>query len=260
VRSAEKVLAEGLQRYPNNSQLKAAEADLATALEQSDRVFRALNRAFVLNPRNNYIAMRLAQHYTSNGRFDEAIKTLRTALEARPGDIRLNYAYQPVEKPGKRLKNPAFFAPKGPFSTGCYAKLLVESGSQNADEILYHAQLSYTPGDMNYDGQFLHARQLFVMGKARESRPLFKILRQARMDPFTKRMPRMPMNGTFTGVIDKLEAIYARIRRDGDGEWVFINRERVAPPLWNSFSIGTSVRFEIWFSMYGAIALGIELR
>src|SRR5208282_3824611 len=106
--------------------------------------------------------MRLSRHYTSNGQFDEAITTLRTALEARPGDIRLNYAY---------------------------AKLLVESGAQNADEILYHAERAYSPGDMNYEGQFLHARQLFVMGKARESRPLFTKLRQARMDPVAKRMP-----------------------------------------------------------------------
>jgi hypothetical protein len=113
---------------------------------------------------------------------------------------------------------------------------------------------------MNYDGQFLHARQLFVMGKMRESRPLFTKLRQARMDPVAKRTPRMPMPGTFTGVIDKFEVTYARIRRDGDGEWVFINRENVAPTLWNSFSIGTNVRFEIWFSMYGATAQDVELR
>ena len=232
VRSTEKELAEGLQRFPNNSQLKAAEADLAAALEQSDRIFRRLKKAFELNPRNNYIAMRLARHYAAQGQFDEAIKTLRTVLDARPGEIRLNYAY---------------------------AKLLVDSGAHNNDEILYHAERAYTPGDMNYDGQFLHARQLFVMGKTRESRPLFTRLRHARIDPAAKRTPRMPMPGTFTGVIDKLEVTYARIRRDGDGEWVFINRENIAPPLWNALSLGTNLQFEIWFSMYGAVSQGVEL-
>ena len=138
VRSAEKELAEGLQRFPNNSQLKTAEVDLATALEQSDRILRALKKAFELNPRNNYIALRLARHCTSNGQFDEAIKTLRTALDARPGEIRLNYSY---------------------------ARLLVESVAHNADDILYHAERAYTPGDMNYDGQFLHARQAVRYGE-----------------------------------------------------------------------------------------------
>jgi hypothetical protein len=46
---------------------------------------------------------------------------------------------------------------------------------------------------------------------------------------------------------------------NGHGEWVFINRENVVPTVWNSFSIGTNVRFEIWFSMYGAIAQDVEL-
>jgi hypothetical protein len=136
-------------------------------------------------------------------------------------------------------------------------RLLIEMKG-NDDKILYQLARSYTPGDDNYEAQFWHARQLFVVGKLQESKTLFRQLARARVAPEDRYRDREPLEGTFRGRVDRVHATNFLIARDGDGEWILASRERVSPELWQNISIGQRLKFRIAFCLSGTVAIDVE--
>jgi hypothetical protein len=230
IRNVEKELTDGKLRYEDNAYLRSAESELAKTLAESDRAIKSLSKAFELNPRNPFIAMRLAEYWVGKGGVEEGTKILKKALECKRGDNKLNYAY---------------------------AKLLLEQRKGTDEEVLYHLERAYVSGDENYEAQFLHARQLFKMNKAVESKDLFRKLSRAHIAPSAKKAVRYPLDGTFIGTIDRMEDSFCWIKRDGDGEYIHVSRERVGQHDWNSLSYGTRGSFRIGFTMKGAAAFDL---
>ena len=134
-RDIERNLSEGLQRFPGDSYLLDAEAQLAQIFDNSDRMVAALRGALAANPRNSFAAVRLATYHTNRNELPEATQVLRKAIDAHPGDRRLHFAY---------------------------SRVLLAGDAPSGDELLYHLQRSFTPGDSNYDAQLLYGRQLFI--------------------------------------------------------------------------------------------------
>jgi len=132
VKEIENALQDGFQRAPNVSYLRDAESRFAELIEDSERAVKALEKALQTNPRSGFIANRLAQPYQKNSQLDKAKGVLKTALDANSNDRRLQFAY---------------------------AKLLMETDGPS-DDILYHLQRSFAPGDANYEAQLLYGRQL----------------------------------------------------------------------------------------------------
>ena len=64
IREVEETLGEGLQRFPEEPYLLDAEAKLAGLLKDAPRALSAMNSAFDADPRNGYIALRLARSNT----------------------------------------------------------------------------------------------------------------------------------------------------------------------------------------------------
>ena len=117
----EATIAAGFQRFPDDSYLLSSEAEISELLQDADRARTALEYAFERNRRSPYIAGRLARIYQSEGRVEDAVQVLKTAVDTNPGDRRLRFSL---------------------------AMALEQSTRGNAiDDITYHLARSYTPGD-----------------------------------------------------------------------------------------------------------------
>jgi len=228
LKDVENNLFEGLQKYPGDPYLLTAESELAKVIADSDRAITALSKAFKANPRIAFLAIRLAHYYENSGRNDLASNILIQALDANPGDKRLHYAY---------------------------AKLLLAKSDTGDTALLHHLNRAYTDGDSNYDAQLLHARQLFIMRDYEGSKKAFTVLSKAKIDPATKSKPLYLLSHKFKGIIDRVEASYAWIKRDGDGQWIYLSRDYVTNFDWQLLEHGSKVFFKIGFNFMGPTAL-----
>lgn len=230
-RNTEQAITSGLQRFPDNAEIRQAEARYAKVIIDDERFITALRRAFDLNPRSSMTALRLADCYVRQGHSADAITIIKRALDERPGEPKLHFQY---------------------------AVQLMESKAGN-DELLYHLAHSYTPGDSNYEAQFWHARQLFLAGQYLPSKTLFKALSKARLAPGVRYSPRGPLPDPFIGLLNQLHANHFMITKDGDGQWVMAPREQVTPEVWHPVSRNARVRFRLAFCLSGTIATDVEL-
>lgn len=230
IKSVEESLQDGLQRFPEDSYLRFSEAQLATRLGNSARAIKAMRSAFKTNPRNGFIAIRLAKSLEASGDVADARIILKTALDNNQVDKKLHYAL---------------------------GRFLMQHEPHQADEIEYHLQRSFTKGDTNYDAQVLYGRQLYMKNNIDGSKEIFKNLSGARVAP-DLRQPRYPLEGWFRGRIKKIEATYGFAVRDGVGDWVFFHRKAVAPDMWEALQPGYRVRFRIAFTLKGQTALELS--
>jgi len=96
VRAVEDLLQRGLQQYPEDHFLLTTEADYSRLLNDNERSFTALRKAFDTNRRDTYIASRLARLYEVRDDLPSAQKILYDALQANRGDHQLNFQYANV--------------------------------------------------------------------------------------------------------------------------------------------------------------------
>jgi len=232
IKSVERDLKDGLQRFPGDAHLLALEADLAKLLCESARFAAALKQSFAKNPRNGYVALQLATLLEQQGDISGAQKALIDALEANRANTRLHFAY---------------------------AKLLMVHDLGTNDDRVPHFRLAFTPGDGNYEAQLLYGRQLFVAGRFDEARDTFSVLKKVRLPNTVKRRHTYPLDEEFTGVVEKSEAWYCVIRRDGDGASVQFDEDDSAGVEWREISRHTRVRFKIAFTMYGPEAFSVVI-
>ena len=231
VRDIEANLSEGFQRTPDDPHLRMAEADLAQLLRDEDRVVVALEKAFAGNPRNASAATRLAKAYAEREAPERAVQTLKTALDANPGDRTLHFAY---------------------------ARLLLDLAPQSGEEIAYHLVRAYTPGDHNHYAQLLHGRQLFMNGDREGARSLFQTLRSTRAGGDLKDGLLHPMDGVCAGTVTRMEATYCLVARDRVGDWIVFSRRHDVRGVWGGLAVGDRVAFRIAFNLRGPSAFEME--
>jgi tetratricopeptide (TPR) repeat protein len=232
IKSVERDLKDGLQRFPSDAHLLALEADLAKILCESARFSAALKQSFAKNPRNGYVALQLANLLEQQGDTNGAQKTLIEALEANRANARLHFAY------GKFL-------------------MTHEVGSN--DDKIFHFRHAFTPGDSNYEAQLLYGRQLFIAGRFDDSKATFASLKKVRLPNKVKRRHTYPLQEEFTGVVERSEAWYCVIRRDGDGALVQFDEGDSDGVEWKEIGRYTRVRFKLAFTMYGPEAFDVVI-
>jgi hypothetical protein len=227
----EKELNQGLQKFPMDPVLLNLDSQFASLIMQSKRAIESLRKSFEANPRNAYVAIRLAdcQKKTS---MQDAESTLKQAVEASGFNRQLHYAY---------------------------GKLLLEMGTAANETLEHHFRRSYSPGDSNYDAQLLHARQLYINGEDIQNKALFKQIGSARLPSGLRNKAQYPLDGEFAGYIVRMEATYCFILRDGVGDWIYVNPEDFLVKDWTILTVGTRVRFNIAFSMKGPRAINVVL-
>jgi len=231
IRHIERNLSDALQRFPGDSYLHDAEAQLASLLSDSDRMVASLKQAFDSNPRVTYIALRLTRCYLARGEKEAARLAYENALESNRNEVKLHYGY---------------------------AKLLLSIDGTPGDLLTYHLRRSFAPGDNNYDARLLHARQLYINGEFDLCRDAFRILSKENLDSGSRGQQLYPLAGKFQGEVVKIEAGYCLIARDQTQDRLFAHRSEVSDEFWNQLTVGTRVCFVIAFNSRGPIATRVS--
>jgi cold shock CspA family protein/tetratricopeptide (TPR) repeat protein len=231
IKDVEDQLFKASQLFPGDSYLLESESELAKLLSDHERALKSMVKAFDANPRNSFVALRLAQVYERQGKPHDAMSVLKKGLGANASDKRLHFAL---------------------------AKLLTKSAETPTDELVYHFKRSFTDGDSNYDAQLLYARQLFLMGDP-DNRAAFAKLAKVHMPPQVRNRLLYPIpEQRFTGKIFRLEATHAFVSRDGMGDTIFMHISNVQPGLWKQLTNGHRIKFSLAFSFKGPAVFDVE--
>lgn len=231
-RDAEKILHEGLQRFPGSAHLLSADADFARMMSNSARAFSSLEKAFQANPKSAFIAKRLAACSRERGDTEKARSVLESAIDANPSERGLHYAY---------------------------ARLLIDLGERDSDLLLYHCQRACTPGDRNYHARLIYARQLFLNNELEASSKVFRELARANVSEATRNALYYDMGETFSGFVRHKEHSYCFIKRDGLGDDIYAHSVNTEAEVWEKLEQGTRVQFGIAFTFRGPNAHRAQL-
>jgi tetratricopeptide (TPR) repeat protein len=225
-----------LQRYPDESYLRELEARFCDLINKSEQAIKALEKAFAINKRSSFIALRLAKVYDRNGRLNDAVKILKDCLDAHS-------------------ENHIHFH---------LAMLLYKLPDSNKSEIAHHLRESFTEGDSFYTAQFWYARHVYLEGNYDEADRLFRKLAEANIDSSLKRKAReiVMENGIpklFSGKIHKKEASFTYIIRDGVDDKIYSYHDHSNKEEWDKLAYNKRVVYEMAFNYYGPHALNIRI-
>ena len=227
----ERYVQEGLQKFPLNQQLLTLEAEYRTIVDQRGPAEAALKKAFMANPRQDWIAIRLARTLVANGKQDEAKEVLLRCSRDNPSSKRIHF-----ELAQFYLRYPS---------------------EENKEFIFDHLRRSFTKGDQNYEAQFWYARQAFLTGKTAEAESIFQLLRQAAMPPALRNEVRgiivddRGRTKVYVGEVMKVDDAYMFVRCAEFSDNVFIHRTRAPEGEWAHFRRGDRVMFTVGFNMRG---------
>ena len=236
IRDMERLIQEGLQRFPEDPYLLDSESQLGELIADESRAITALRTAFDRNPHSQFIAVRLAKLLVRNGEVEGAVQVYRTAIDSGVVDKQIHFNY---------------------------AKLLIDRHA-SGEEIEFHLRRSFTEGDSNDEARFWFARQVYINGKTSEARDRFRRMKDLPINPSYKRKIRgvvLAENGPriFSGRIDRLEYNHGFIIRDGTGDSVFFHAQNEDPGMFGNLGLFKRVSFSIGFNFWGATALDISL-
>ncbi len=215
IREVERVLERGRQQFPDEPMLNTAEADFARLLRDHKRSFTALKAANAANPRDPYIATRLARVYEDRDDLPSAEECLRKALQSNGVDKQLNFRY---------------------------AEVLRATDPSDSERLAYHFKKAFTQGDDNHAAQFWYARYAFESddaGKRREATEIFRRLRSVRMGHEARIRVRDTMsNGDrtptcFIGTISRTEIAHGFVTADGRGDVIFLHNSDINGVSWD---------------------------
>ena len=237
IKNAENTIQQGLQMFPDEPYLLTAESDLASMLSDDAKATKALLTAFDSNPRDPFIATRLAKHLASKSQTEDALNVYRLALNSGAPDRHLRYSY---------------------------ARLLIEENVEDGTEIEYQLQRSFADGDSNFKAQFWYARQLYINNKLSEAISRFSHLNRLTLDPTTKRKIRgvIVSNGkdcTFSGRVEQMRYDHGFAIRDGAADRVFLHTKYSNQEDWGQLERDTRISFKIGFNFWGATAINLQL-
>ena len=234
VKEAEVTLQSALQLFPESSEILATEAIFRDQLNQTSRAHEALERAFNLNPRQDWLAVRLARRYLGMEDMESAERVLATCLRDNPGS---KVAHLEM------------------------GRILIETGERA--QALEHLRRSFTEGDNNFEGQFWCARELFLQRHFEESRRLFAEINSRAPGRYrTIAGASVESEGAMVlhdGFIQRKEEGYAFVRLVQFAQDVFASRAESETAEWDALHTGARVICGLAFSRRGGRAVGVRL-
>jgi tetratricopeptide (TPR) repeat protein len=227
-KDAELAVQRGKDDHPDNSDMLAAEADLRDLLNQAPRALAALEQAFKLNPRQDWLAIRLAKRYSDTGDVARSIEVLQRCLKENPDSKRAHLQL---------------------------ANFLRQSGAPR-ERIIDHLRRSFTSGDDNFEAQFWYARELFLSGRTSESQSAFTTLAgraPGRFRTEASAIASRPEGGhvSFDGTVVRKEEGYAFVRLLEFGTDVFASRAESDRKAWDTVRGGSPVSCCLEFNRRG---------
>jgi tetratricopeptide (TPR) repeat protein len=225
--------------FPENEHLLIAEANFRELIHESERAETALERAFAANPRQDFVAIRLARRAIDKEDLPSARTILSKCIDANPGSKRAHLEI------AKMYLN----------STDS-----VECGLRKA-----HLRHAFSEGDSNYDAQFWFARELFLARDYPEAKELFRKLKSSAVPANLKhRIRGLVLNADrnpakFSAKVVKREETYAIVTTPAFGERLIIDASNFMDD-WQKLSRGSEIEIYVGFSMTGAQAFGSRFR
>jgi tetratricopeptide (TPR) repeat protein len=236
-RDAETAILRGRSSFPESSEILAAEADLRDLLNQAPQAQTSLERAFRLNPRQDWLAIRLAKRYAEAGDIKKAIATIQQCLRENP------------ESKSAHMQIALF--------------LMRTDASQT--NVLEHLRRSFTRGDNNFDGQFWYARELFLGNRCSEADTIFSNISENAPGRFRvdASAPAIGSRGepiNYEGAITRKEEGYAFVRLLQFSDEVFASRGDSGRREWDILRAGGPVTCFLSFTRRGPKATRITPR
>ena len=239
VGEAEKIILQGLQKFPGHSHLLSVESQLATILDDNPRATEILKHVLEMNPGDGFVSIRLARYYQKIRLIEDAKKVLVRCLENNPTNREVHVQL------GRILGE--------------------ENEYGRRDEIRDHLRRGFTPGDANYNAQFWYARHEFLYGDIEVSRGLFSSLSNAKVSPGTKQKTRGKVrneDGTpkrFRGTVRKMMESYCFAACPELRDNVFIHPSSFIEGQWEAVTGISELEFELMFSFRGPIGSNVTV-
>lgn len=233
-KEAETAIQRGLQIFPESSEILAAEATFREHLDQTARAQLALERAFNLNPRQDWLAVRLARKYQASGDLPNSKRVLDTCLRDNPSSkiARLEMG-----------------------------RVLIASGESNA--AIEHLRRSFTEGDNHYEAQFWYARELFLQGHFVDADQFFSAINDRAPGRFrTGAAAAVERDGTpivYDCRVERKEEGYAFLSLPQFPNNVFASRADSNSAEWDKLYAGTKAKCDLAFSRRGVRAISVRL-
>ena len=157
-KETETTIQRSLQRFPESPELLSVEATFREFLNQTDKARHALERAFNLNPRQDWLAVRLSRMYHESGDREKSREVLNTCLQQNPTSKEAHLQL---------------------------GRILAAGG--DGVRAIEHLKRGFIPGDHNFDAQFWCARELFLQGEYDEATRLFADINERAQGRFRTR-------------------------------------------------------------------------
>src|SRR5262249_43373563 len=183
------------------------------------KALAALERAFSLNPRQDWLAVRLAKRYQASGDDKKALEVIQRCLKGNP------------DSKAAHLR----------------AAHLIRRSAGDKDRILEHLRKSFAPGDNNFEGQFWYARELYLRGRTAEAKTLFDNVNERAPGRFRTEAAAEYNNPDGSPIsldasVLRKEEGYAFVRLIDLGVDLFASRADSARIDWDRIRTGTQVR------------------
>ena len=233
-RDTEATIQRGLQRYPESPQLLSIEAEFRECLDQESLALQALERAFHLNPRQDWIAVRLSRMYQKSGNLQKSQDVLSACLQ---------------DNPSSKLVH---------LELG-----LLLSADGDGDRALEHLRGSFIRGDNRYDAQFWCARELFLQEQFDEANSLFKAIHAQAPGRFRTRTTGTVQKGgepvAYDCIVERKEDGYAFLSLPHFPMDIFASRADSDSSEWDRLYKRVRAKCSIAFARRGPRAIGIRL-
>ncbi|MCZ0939396.1 MAG: SIR2 family protein [Caldilineaceae bacterium] len=209
VKDTETTIQRSLQRYPESSELLSIESAFREILNQTDKALQALERAFILNPRQDWLAVRLSRMYYEAGELQKSKDVLNTCLQDNP------------------------------TSKSAHLQLgRILSIGGDRDGAIEHLRRGFTLGDNRFDAMFWYARELFLHSEFDEAYTLFATLQENAPGHFRTRT-------TGTVKKDGRVAVYDCLVRRKEEGYAFLNVPQFPRDLFASRADGESSDWDL---------------
>lgn len=235
VKEIQILIQRSLQSYPEDATLLTIESSFKDLLNQKEQALQILERAFKLNPRQDWLAVRLSKRYCDSGDISNAERVLKECLN---------------HNPSSKIAH---------FEIG---RILSEYRDPNA---VAHLRSSFTLGDNNYEGQFWCARELFLRKRFDEAKKLFNDLHERAPSGFRRRgggRTSVKQGGKvieYKGSVIRKEEDYAFLKFSEFPENIFAFRGESDSEEWDKLHRNANVKCALAFSRRGPRAMSIRL-
>lgn len=236
MKALEELISRAHQVFSDDPFILEIESQFAQFCKDNPRAIALLKEAFASNKHSPYVAIRLAKLQEKEGKYPEAVETLRECVEVNPSDKDVNF---------------------------WLAMMLFKSVGTSVADVKYHLRRSFTEGDTNFTAQFWYARLLYIERSFVEAKQIFRYLSDASIDVRIKREPRgiLLEDGrpkTFRGVLTKKEYSYGFILCDGTQDLIYSHEIFSVPKTWDGLGVNQRVFFNMGFNYRGAVAMNLQ--